>query len=75
MTAVAITGPDSMASRASAIQVAMLAKANTWRLAEDFLERARLFAENTRALEQAQRDFIQEARTVLDAPGGQSPLS
>ncbi|MFF9704683.1 hypothetical protein ACF1FE_26380 [Streptomyces griseofuscus] len=75
VTAVAITGPDSMASRASAIQVAMLAKANTWRLAEDFLERARLFAENTRALEQAQRDFIQEARTVLDAPGGQSPLS
>lgn len=69
VTAVAITGPDSMADLASAIHEAVRAEANAMRLpAADFAQRARMFGEHSTALEQARRDFIQEARAVLAAP-------
>jgi hypothetical protein len=68
VTAVAITGPDLMADLASAIHEEVLAKANAMRLpASDFSQRTRMFGEHSTALEQAQRDFVQEARTVLAA--------
>lgn len=69
VTAVAITGPDSMADLAAAIHETVQAKANAMRLpAADFAQRVRMFGEHSTALEQAQRTFIQEARAVLAAP-------
>ncbi|MFI0901625.1 hypothetical protein [Streptomyces sp. NPDC020983] len=69
VTAVAITGPDLMADLASAIHEEVLAKANAMRLpATDLAQRVRMFAEHSTALEQAQHDFSQEARTVLATP-------
>ncbi|MFI5977731.1 hypothetical protein [Streptomyces sp. NPDC051452] len=69
VTAVAITGPDSMADLASAIHEAVQAKANAMRLpAADFAQRVRMFGEHSTVLEQAQRNFIRQARAVLAAP-------
>ncbi|MFH8406984.1 hypothetical protein ACH4FX_19605 [Streptomyces sp. NPDC018019] len=69
VTTVAITGPDRMALLADAIHEEVRAKANSMRLpAADFAQRTRMFVEHSAALEEAQRDFIQEARAVLAAP-------
>ncbi|WP_275562815.1 hypothetical protein [Streptomyces sp. 5-6(2022)] len=64
-----ITGPGPMADLASAIHYEVQAKANAMRLpAADLAQRVRMFGEHSTALEQAQRTFIREARTVLAAP-------
>ncbi|MFF9607422.1 hypothetical protein ACF1GY_34955 [Streptomyces sp. NPDC014684] len=69
VTAVAITGPDSMVALAADLHEEVQAKANAMRLpAADFAQRALMFGEHSTALEQAQRNFIQEARVVLAAP-------
>ncbi|MFE1290871.1 hypothetical protein [Streptomyces sp. NPDC058751] len=69
VTAVAITGPDHMAHLADAIHEEVRARANAMRLpAADFAQRVRMFAEHGTVLEEAQRTFIQEARTVLATP-------
>lgn len=70
VTAVAITGPDRMADLASAIHKEARAKANAMsRPAADLAQRVRMFGEHSTTLEAARHDFIQEARTVLAAPG------
>ncbi|WP_424857666.1 hypothetical protein [Streptomyces sp. SAI-170] len=69
VTAVTITGPDSMADLAAVLHEEIRAMANALRLpAADFAQRVRMFGEHKVALEQARRDFVQEARTVLAAP-------
>ncbi|MCX5097471.1 hypothetical protein OOK36_54420 [Streptomyces sp. NBC_00365] len=70
VTTVSITGPDHMAHLANAIHEEVRAKANAMRLpaAADLAQRVRMFGEHNTALEEAQRNFIREARTVLAAP-------
>lgn len=69
VTTVALTGPDLMADLASVIHEEVLAKTNAMRLpAADFTQRVRMFAEHSTSLEQAQHNFIQEARTALSSP-------
>ncbi|WP_318205808.1 hypothetical protein [Streptomyces sp. SCL15-4] len=69
VTAVAITGPDRMADLAATIHEAVTAKANTMRMpAASFDQRVRMYAEHSTLLEEAQRSFVQEARTVLGTP-------
>lgn len=70
VTAVAIAGPDRMADLAATIHEEVTAKANTMRMpAAAFDDRVRMFGEHSANLEEAQRSFIREARTVLGAPG------
>ncbi|MBJ6614756.1 hypothetical protein [Streptomyces sp. I4(2020)] len=69
VTAVAITGPDSMADLASDIYEKLLAKANAMRLpAMNFAQRVEAFGEHSTALKQVLQTYIREARTVLAAP-------
>lgn len=69
VTAVAITGPDSMADLASDIHEKQLAKANAMRLpAENFAQRVEMFGEHSTALKEVLHTYIREARTVLAAP-------